>query len=262
MESPSFYAIIPANVRYDKDLKANEKLLYGEITCLTHQTGECWASNKYFSELYGVTPRAIQTWLGNLKDKGYIKIDLIYKQGTKEVEKRIIRLGGEQNFVTPHEENFMTPHEENFVDNNTSINITSINNIYSQNKDFDKDKSPDYEAVVKMYHDICKSLPKVIKLTDKRKRAIKARLKNYTLDDIKKAFEIAEQSEFLKGNNNRGWKANFDFLMTEDKMIGVLEGKYNFANGKKKSNIETNQSFGDELTRSQDDLCRMIGFNV
>lgn len=145
---------------------------------------------------------------------------------------------------------------------NTDINTD--NNIYSQNKDFDEGKSPDYEAVVKMYHDICKSFPKVMKLTDKRKKAIKARLKNYTLDDIKKVFEIAEQSEFLKGNNDRGWKADFDFLMTESKMIGVLEGKYNFANGRttKASNIEVNHDFREQIRRNQAEIDDLLGFNV
>ena len=58
-EKPSYYAIIPANVRYDKNLKANEKLMYGEITALSKKNGICYASNNYFAKLYDVTPQAI-----------------------------------------------------------------------------------------------------------------------------------------------------------------------------------------------------------
>ena len=58
-ERPSFYAVIPATVRYDNELNANEKLLYGEITTLCQAKGICWASNRYFAELYNVTPQAI-----------------------------------------------------------------------------------------------------------------------------------------------------------------------------------------------------------
>lgn len=71
---PSYYAIIPANVRYDKNLCANAKLFYGEITALCNQHGYCWASNKYFSDLYGVDERTITRWLDNLKKNDYIEV--------------------------------------------------------------------------------------------------------------------------------------------------------------------------------------------
>jgi hypothetical protein len=66
MEKPSYYAIIPANVRY-ADIKANAKLLYGEITALSSQKGYCWSSNNYFAELYGVSKNTISLWINQLK---------------------------------------------------------------------------------------------------------------------------------------------------------------------------------------------------
>ncbi len=59
----SYYAVIPANVRYDENLPPNAKLLYGELTALCNAEGYCWASNKYFAELYGVTLRTSANWL-------------------------------------------------------------------------------------------------------------------------------------------------------------------------------------------------------
>ena len=90
-EKPNYYAIIPANVRYDSELRANEKLLFGEITALTDKYGECWANNKYFSELYNVKPNAIATWIRHLKEKGLISIE--YEYNGKEITKRIIKIG-------------------------------------------------------------------------------------------------------------------------------------------------------------------------
>ena len=59
MEKPNYYAVIPANVRYDKDLTANAKLLYGEISALAQKNGICFATKEYFSKLYNLSERAI-----------------------------------------------------------------------------------------------------------------------------------------------------------------------------------------------------------
>ena len=75
MERPNYYAILPANVRYDKRLSANAKLLYCEISALANVKGYCYASNNYFSELFKVDTRSVQRWLYNLKDYGYIIMD-------------------------------------------------------------------------------------------------------------------------------------------------------------------------------------------
>ena len=90
MEKPNYYSIIPANVRYDKELNASAKLLYGEITALCNETGICWASNEYFANLYGVSKSSITRWISQLVEKEYIFTKMFYKKDSKEIEKRII----------------------------------------------------------------------------------------------------------------------------------------------------------------------------
>ena len=75
-QQKSYYAIIPANVRYDKDLVPNAKLLYGEITALCNEKGYCWATNQYFAELYNVTNGTVSKWLSHLQKLGYIQIEI------------------------------------------------------------------------------------------------------------------------------------------------------------------------------------------
>lgn len=75
-EKPSFYAIIPANVRYDSRLPANAKLLYGELTALTSKEGFCWASNGYFAELYQLSSRTIRRYITTLQKCGYIYVEI------------------------------------------------------------------------------------------------------------------------------------------------------------------------------------------
>lgn len=115
-----YYAVIPASVRYDKDLPANAKLLYGEITALASESGCCWATNQYFAELYGVSKRSITSWINLLIEKKYITVKNIYKDGTKAIEKRYLQ-PIEKIFYTPRK-NFPYPIEKNFYENNTSIN--------------------------------------------------------------------------------------------------------------------------------------------
>ena len=74
-EKPSFYAIIPASVRYDSKLTPNAKLLYGEISALTSSTNVCWASNGYFANLYNVELRSIQNWMSTLVKQNHIEIN-------------------------------------------------------------------------------------------------------------------------------------------------------------------------------------------
>lgn len=116
MEQPNYYAVIPANVRYDKSLTANAKLLYGEISALAQKDGVCYATNKYFAELYNVSQVSISKWINSLVDKKYINFKIIYKEGTKEILNRYLTL-------------VYDPIKENLKDNNTSINnIKEINN--------------------------------------------------------------------------------------------------------------------------------------
>lgn len=82
------------------------------------------------------------------------------------------------------------------------------------------------QQIVDLYNSICKSFPAVRSLSDARRKAIKARLKAYTLEDFQTVFENAEASSFLKGSNDRNWSANFDWLIKDANMAKVLEGNY------------------------------------
>ena len=97
-----------------------------------------------------------------------------------------------------------------------------------EEKELEKDRnkiSTDLQSVVDLYHSICVSYPRIRSLSDARKKAIKARLKSYSLEDFRTVFENAEASSFLKGVDG-GWKASFDWLIKEANMLKVMEGNY------------------------------------
>ena len=120
-ENPNYYAIIPANVRYS-DLKPNAKLMYGEITALSNKYGFCFASNKYFAELYNVNKNTVSSWLSDLKNYGFIVIN-IERDSNKQIIKRCIGIT----------KNTDSPIHEKMKGISTSINTTS-NNISIKEK--------------------------------------------------------------------------------------------------------------------------------
>ena len=86
---PNYYAIIPANVRYDNTLKDKAKLLYGEIAALSDQYGYCFANNQYFAELYGITKTSVSLLIKDLINKNYISSEIVYKKILKKLTRGI-----------------------------------------------------------------------------------------------------------------------------------------------------------------------------
>ena len=129
MINRAYYAVIPAQVRYDRALKPNAKLLYGELTALCNQMGYCWASNDYFAKLYGLTAETISRLIGQLEQRGYIRCEM---EATDKGSRRriyagcfLVEPGGvDKNVKTPLDEKVKTPLDEKVKQNITSNNNT------------------------------------------------------------------------------------------------------------------------------------------
>lgn len=140
-----------------------------------------------------------------------------------------------------------------------SCNVTgNVTDHYSNATEEDKEKEIelekekekiDYQQIADLYNDTCVSFPRLTKLSDKRKKAIRARLRTYSLDDFKKLFEMAEASSFLKGQNSRNWSATFDWLISDGNMAKVLDGNYN---DHKQAARNTGYQAGADLTDLDD----------
>lgn len=117
-------------------------------------------------------------------------------------------------------------------------------------KDTDKRERIDYQMIINMYNETCVSLPSVKALNDNRKKAIKARLHTYSIEDFETLFMKAEASDFLKGRNNRNWSATFDWLIKDANMAKVLEG--NFDNKPDYRNYKKPEQQEDTRRNSED----------
>lgn len=226
-QQKAYYAIIPANVRYDKDLAPNAKLLYGEITALCNEKGYCWASNQYFAELYGVSILSIKRWVNSLVTKGYVYRTLTYKPNSKEVDKRILSIDGGikidttsvQKCYDPSIKNDTSSSIKNDTDNNTSINNTFNNtNIYKE-KNIKKESVNSVIAEYTENKDLQDALHGFVEMRNKARKPLTARamklslnkLNELALDDVTKIAIVNQSivhswSTFykLQNNNNNG----------------------------------------------------------
>lgn len=108
-------------------------------------------------------------------------------------------------------------------------------------------------TIQSLYGTVCGSYPRLAKMTEKRKAAIKARLRQgYTVDDFKTVFEKAEASSFLKGGNDRNWSADFDWLIKDTNMSKVLEGKYDHDRKPKQQPVGKPNKFNNFEQRKYD----------
>ena len=84
-----YYSIIPSKILYNKELKSNEKLLYAMITSLACKEGYCFATNNYFAEELGVHPKTISSWISDLREKNYLKVDIVRNENKQIIQRKI-----------------------------------------------------------------------------------------------------------------------------------------------------------------------------
>ena len=230
--TPNYFGILPANVRYDKKLKPMEKILYTEITALSNSKGYCYATNSYFANLYDVHKNTAGTWINNLEKLGYIKSKIIYEAGTKNVKERQLFIVTpinekidryQQKDCDPINEKIDTPINENIEDNNTRCNnIIEYNYIY---------KSEKFQKTFSDFLEIRKSIKKpatnkaiemiIIKLekVNNEEQAIKM-LERSIINNWQDVYEIRERgndgSKNYKPNNKREVITRDYYAGTED----------------------------------------------
>lgn len=215
-QQPGYYSILTASVRYDKDLNANEKILFSEITALSNKYGYCTASNKYFSNLFQADERSIRRWVSNLKQHGYIKINLITKD--KEIiARRIYPMsgGGDRN-VRGYGQKCPEGGDRNVLYNNTSNNNTSNNNILSG-----KEPDPTPEPEEKENSEITQ------KTSDSQKSETTSKTDNIPYDRVIKYLNAKAGTNYRATNKatQRLIKARFNEGMTTKDFKKVIDNK-------------------------------------
>ena len=130
-EKVGYYSVIPATVLYNKELKANEKLLYAIITSLACKEGYCFASNKYLAEKLDVNSKTVSSWISDLRDKGFIIVELIRNENNQIIQRKIYINDSTyplNNGYQYQSKNGQAIHQ-NVEDNNIRNNIINNNKV-------------------------------------------------------------------------------------------------------------------------------------
>ena len=217
---------IPKEIWLSKELTLTEKVFLTEIESLDNSDG-CFASNEHFATFFNLSKNRCSEIVKSLEKKGYVDIKYIYKENSKEILKRIIRIKNRticykstpsENRLTPSE-NRLTP-SENCEENNTSINNTNNNiskDILSSNK---------LLPVIEAWNKLSLSKLVAIKPNTNRYKMLKARINEFGIEKVIEAIESINNSDFLKGQNDRSWVITFDWLIKPNNFTKVLEGNY------------------------------------
>jgi hypothetical protein len=187
--------------------KDNKFPLGNEI--VTVERGSLITSELKLMERWGWSKSKVRLFLKQLQNDSM----LVKKTDRKKTTLTIVNYGVYQESETTEE-----PLKDHSQTDNRPLKDT--------NKNEKNEKNIIYEQISDLYSTICVSFPRLTKLSDARKKAIKARLNTYTIDDFKKLFTMAEESDFLKGKNDRNWSATFDWLIKDSNMAKVLDGNY------------------------------------
>jgi hypothetical protein len=206
---PSYYAVIPASVRYCKELEMGARILYGEITALSNKNGYCFATNNYFAEIFDVDSRTIQNWLSSLRVNNFIHIE-IDREGIQTTRKIYVILPENQNIFTERKnlhgtpcKKFLKVDEEIVTHNITRENTTRKTTtqappapvVVPSEKETQKPKPPEkvFAPPKKDFLKVTDTALKDIDIPEIDKMAICKRFDGPTIEKAVKAYQTQAQ---------------------------------------------------------------------
>lgn len=217
MKKKGGYGVVYQDVTRNSNISAAAKGLYAYLSAFCGASDECYPSVETIIKEMGMGRDTFYRHINALVAAGVVEKRQSVNDGGK-FGRTVYRLTHEVVIsdypFTQNEDTVLSTTENKETKNNN----TTINNIKN---------NIDYQLIANMYNATCISFSKLIKLSDKRKKTIRARFnQGYTVEDFKRLFELAESSSFLKGGNSRNWSASFDWLIADANMAKTLDGNY------------------------------------
>lgn len=221
------YLNIQGFMRTELGLTGNDLLVYAIIYgCSQDGDSKFTGSLQYLADWCGATKHGIMKNLNNLTEKGLIIKEDSVVNGIKFVTYHVTELHTMQLSYT----NNISSNISN-IDTRDNTSNTNQQSLFTDNNkevlEVRKKNADKVDWFISKYNEICKSLPKCQRVTTGRGKQILKILDKFSEEDVLTVFQNIEESDFCRGKNDRGWKANIDFILREDKFVSALEGRYN-----------------------------------
>ncbi len=263
---PSYYAVIPATVRYDDELSMGARMLYGELTALSNDKGYCWATNSYFSKLYRVGKSTISRWISELESNCYIRLH--YSKENDSFNKRYIYITDKLTIINgisiqPKDDNLIRDREPFGISKNSTTlfqkngeGIPKMDEGYSKKSkensttnntvNIVSKKEETTEISLKTFNQILEEYTDNQELQTELKNHLKVRkLKKGALTDralelsLKKLDELtssdSEKIEIVQRSIQNGWIGFFELPSKKaSKSISINCGETNLSELEKK----------------------------
>lgn len=242
MKKKGGWGIVYQEVMRNANISAEAKAIYAYLSSIAGIGNSCYPSVETMQREMGMSKNRLTKHMGQLIAAGIVE----------KVRERNGNIYGHNVYKITHESEVIADlncifknHDFRAVENE-AVEIRAVGNRTVNNNNSSSNSSNnniDYWLVADMYNTTCVSFPNITKLSDKRKKTIRARFnQGYTVEDFKRLFEMAEASTFLKGGNVRNWSATFDWMISDGNMAKILDGNYANRNGGAKDEPQLQQS--------------------
>ena len=192
-----------------------QKGKYIQLLCLQHQDGH-------------LSEDDMLSVCGDYDEKIFSKF-VKDEEGKYYNERMEVESVKRRRFIESRQRNLIKTDKETQVEQRTEAHMEAHMGVHTEarmeNENIIKNKI-NYNSFIDIYNTQCFNLSQVMKLTDKRKKAIATFLKSMTIEDFEKACIMANNTPFLCGQSKSGWKASFDFIIKTDNATKIIEGVY------------------------------------
>lgn len=244
----------------DPNISISAKGLYALLCAFAGDKGNAFPGTNLLRHQLNVSKDTIHKYIKELREKGVIQVEQERKKG--QFSRNVYTLLPYRVSTTVSQK---TGHGKTGDDKTDSDNLDTNNNSSKSNsnkKNSNKDslssgddapsvenkiEKGEIDAIAQKWNEVAPNKIRDIKPGSTRDKALKARITDFSFDELNEALEQVRNSDFLQGKNDRGWSITFDWFVKASNFQKIIEGNYAnraYADTGRKNSTQISQDFG------------------